>query len=49
MGVMRNSYKNLIAECDEKPLIRPSRRWKSNIKIDLKETGYGLYFSGQGK
>jgi hypothetical protein len=26
----------------KRPLVRPRRRWKDNIKMDLKKVGYGL-------
>jgi hypothetical protein len=33
--------KNLVGKCEgKKPLIRPSRRWKDNIRMDLKEIGW---------
>jgi hypothetical protein len=35
---MRNSYKILIGTRErKKPLGRPRRRWKDNIKMDLRE------------
>jgi hypothetical protein len=38
MGVMKNVYKILIGNLEEKrPLERPGRRWEDNIKIDPKE------------
>jgi hypothetical protein len=33
MGEKRNSYSILVG----KPLGRPRRRWKDNIKVDVKE------------
>jgi hypothetical protein len=41
MGEMRNAYKILVAKPDRKiPLGRPRRRWKDNIRMDLREIGY---------
>jgi hypothetical protein len=28
---------------EKRPLGRPTRRWKFNIKVDLRETGLGSY------
>jgi hypothetical protein len=40
MGVMRNAHKILVGKPEVKrPLRIPRRRWKDNIKIDLRETG----------
>jgi hypothetical protein len=37
---MRNAYKMLVRKLEEKrPLGRPRRRWKDDIKMDLRETG----------
>jgi hypothetical protein len=37
---MRNAYKILVGKPEGKrPLRRPRRRWKDNIKMDLKEVG----------
>ncbi|KAJ4447410.1 hypothetical protein ANN_09417 [Periplaneta americana] len=37
----RNAYKVLVGRPEEKiPLGRPRRRWKDNIKMDLREVGY---------
>jgi hypothetical protein len=42
MGDKRNSYRNLVRKPNGKrPLGRPRRRWVDNIKIDLRETGWG--------
>jgi hypothetical protein len=41
MGWVRNAYKMLVGKLEEKrPLKRPSR-CENNIKMDLKEIGYG--------
>jgi hypothetical protein len=38
----RNSYKILVGKPEEKrPLGRPRRRWLDNIKIDVREVGWG--------
>jgi hypothetical protein len=41
MGGMRNAYGNLVRNPEgKKPLRRPRRRLKDNIKNDLKATNY---------
>ncbi|KAJ4445854.1 hypothetical protein ANN_12539 [Periplaneta americana] len=41
MGESRNAYRGLVGRPEGKrPLGRPRRRWKNNIKIDLGEVGY---------
>jgi hypothetical protein len=42
MGETRNAYR-ILAEKPEgkRPLGRPRRRWVGNIKMDLRETGWG--------
>jgi hypothetical protein len=38
----RNAYGTLVAKPEGKrPLGRPRRRWVDNIKMDLRETGWG--------
>jgi hypothetical protein len=37
---MRNSYKILVGKPDGRSLGRLRRRWKNNIKLDLKEIGW---------
>jgi hypothetical protein len=40
MGKMRNAYKTLVGQPERKSLlVRPRKRWKDNIKMDLRETG----------
>jgi transcription termination factor 2 len=40
MGQVRGFYRVLVGRPEGKsPLGRPRRRWKDNIKMDLKETG----------
>jgi len=44
MGEMRGVYRVLVGKPDGKrPLGRPSRRWKDNIKMDLQEVGWGAW------
>ncbi|KAJ4445845.1 hypothetical protein ANN_12530 [Periplaneta americana] len=41
MGESRNAYRVLVGRPEGKrPLGRPRRRWKDNIKMDLREVGY---------
>ncbi|KAJ4439424.1 hypothetical protein ANN_07548 [Periplaneta americana] len=41
MGESRNAYRMLVGRPEGKrPLGRPRRRWKDNIKMDLREVGY---------
>jgi hypothetical protein len=41
MGEGRGMYRVLVGKPERKrPLGRPRRRWKDNIKIDLQEVGY---------
>jgi len=51
MGEKRGVYRVLVGKPEGKrPLGRPSRRWKDNIKMDLQEVGwvYGLDRAGSG-
>ncbi|KAJ4428782.1 hypothetical protein ANN_25775 [Periplaneta americana] len=42
MGESRNAYRVLVRRPEGKrPLGRPRRRWEDNIKMDLREVGYG--------
>jgi hypothetical protein len=42
MGEKRNAYRILVGKPEEKiPLGTPRRRWVNNIKMDLRETGWG--------
>jgi hypothetical protein len=42
MREMRNAYKSLVGKPEGKrPLGRPRRRWENNIKMDLREIGFG--------
>jgi hypothetical protein len=41
-GEKRNAYRILVGNPEEKrPLERPRRRWVDNIKMYLRETGWG--------
>jgi hypothetical protein len=48
MGEKRNAYRLLVWKPEGKrPLGRPRRRWMYNIKMDLRERGWGgLYWTG---
>jgi hypothetical protein len=42
MGEKRNAYKVLMGKPEGKrPLGRPRRRWDDNIRMDLREIGWG--------
>jgi hypothetical protein len=42
MGEKRNAYRLLVGKPEGKrPLGRPRRRWVDNIKMDLREVGWG--------
>jgi hypothetical protein len=42
MGVVRGAYSILIGKPEgRRPLGRPRRRWEDNIKMDLREIGFG--------
>jgi hypothetical protein len=42
MGEKRNAYRILVGKPEEKrPLGRPRRRWEDNIRMDLREIGWG--------
>jgi hypothetical protein len=51
MGERKNGYRVLVAKPERRrPLERPRRRWKDNIKMDLREVGWehGLDRPGSG-
>jgi hypothetical protein len=42
MGEMRNAYKILVGRPEGKrPIGKPRSRWEDNIKMDLREIGFG--------
>jgi hypothetical protein len=42
MGEVRGAYNILVGRPDgRRPLGRPRRRWEDNIKMDLREIGFG--------
>jgi hypothetical protein len=42
MGEVRGAYNTLVGKPEgRRPLGRPRRRWEDNIKMDLRETGFG--------
>jgi hypothetical protein len=42
MGERRGSYRALVGKPEgRRPLGRPRRRWEGNIKMDLREIGWG--------
>jgi hypothetical protein len=42
MGEVRGAYNILVGRPEgRRPLGRPRRRWEVNIKIDLREIGFG--------
>ena len=42
MGERRGVYRVLVGKLEgRRPLWRPRRRWKDNIKMDLQEVGFG--------
>jgi hypothetical protein len=41
-GERRGAYRALVGKCEgRRPLGRPRRRWEDNIKMDLREVGWG--------
>jgi hypothetical protein len=42
VGAKRNAYRILVGKPEgRRPLRKPSRRWVNNIKMDLREIGWG--------
>jgi hypothetical protein len=42
IGAKRNAYRILVGHPEEKrPLGTPRRRWEDNIRMDLREIGWG--------
>jgi hypothetical protein len=47
MGEGRNVYTVLVGKPEgERPLGRPRRRWEYGLKMDLREIGWGVLWSG---
>jgi hypothetical protein len=43
MGERRGAYRVLVGKLEgRRPLERPRRRWEYNIKLDLREVGWGI-------
>ena len=43
MGESRGAYRVLVGKPEgSRPLGRPRRRWKDNIKMDLRGVGWGM-------
>jgi hypothetical protein len=41
-GEVRGAYKTSVGKPEgRRPLGRPRRRWEDNIKMDIRETGFG--------
>jgi hypothetical protein len=40
-GPKRNAYRILVGKPGERPLERPRCRWEDNIRMDLREIGWG--------
>jgi hypothetical protein len=44
MGERRDAYRTLVGKPERRrPLGRPRRRWEDNIKVDLREVGWGAW------
>jgi hypothetical protein len=44
MGEVRGAYNILVGRPEgRRPLGRPWRRWEDNIKMDLREIGFGMW------
>jgi hypothetical protein len=44
MGERRGAYRNLVGKPEgRRPLGRPRHRWEDNIKMDLREVGWGAW------
>jgi hypothetical protein len=44
MGERRGAYRALVGKLEgRRPLERPRRRWEDNIKMDLREVGWGKW------
>jgi hypothetical protein len=44
MGKRRGAYRALVGKPEgRRPLEKPKRRWEDNIKMDLREVGWGAW------
>jgi hypothetical protein len=44
MGERRGAYRALVGKLEgRRPFGRPRRRWEDNIKMDLREVGWGAW------
>jgi hypothetical protein len=44
MGERRGAYRAIVGKPEgRRPLGRPRRRWEDNIKMDLREVGWGAW------
>jgi hypothetical protein len=44
MGERRGAYRALVGKPEgRRPLGKPRRRWEDNIKMDLREVGWGSW------
>jgi hypothetical protein len=44
MGQSRGAYRDLVGKPEgRRPLERPRCRWEDNIKMDLREVGWGRH------
>jgi hypothetical protein len=47
MGEKRGAYRTLVGKPERRRLLgRPRRRWEDNIKMDLREVGWGGTWTG---
>jgi hypothetical protein len=45
IGEKRGAYRVLVGRSEgRRPLVRPSRKWEDNIKIDLQELGWDRHW-----
>jgi hypothetical protein len=43
MGERGDAYRVLVGKPEGRQLLRPEHRWEDNIKIDLREVGWGAW------
>jgi hypothetical protein len=49
MGEKRGAYRDLVGKPEgRRPLGRPRRRWEDNIKMDLRDVGWGCRLGRSG-